>query len=386
MSDKNYMIQLDGLRAIAIGLVIFSHYTDVILPLAGFDHFLGAAGVTLFFVLSGFLITLILIGNRENQDQSNGFILKQFYIRRFLRIFPLYYLVILLGVLFNIPTSREHILALVTYTPNWLLGTESSNLRFFSHLWSLGVEEQFYIFFPLLFLLVSKKHIKTLFISLVIFAVVSRVAVIFLEYHLNQVDQTNWVAHRTTPCCLDPFGIGAMLAFLKFYYPEKTREWLKKSIWPVLSMLFLGIACFLWMADQHNPAISISNIIVNRTLISLASFWIIGVAGFSDFKGLQGKFLENRMIVYIGKISYGIYVYHFIIPHFFTSYAPFNSNALNIITSRILYVVVTLLIASTSWFLFEKPINDLKKYFSYSKHKSTRPFTAVAEVKVEGVV
>jgi peptidoglycan/LPS O-acetylase OafA/YrhL len=379
MSDKSYMIQLDGLRAVAIGLVIFSHYTDVILPLAGFDHFLGATGVTLFFVLSGFLITQILIGNREKQEQSNGFIIRQFYIRRFLRIFPLYYFVILLGVQLDIPTSREHILPLVTYLPNWLLGTEGNNLRFYSHLWSLGVEEQFYIFFPLFFLLVSRKHMKTLFISLMIVAIISRVVVIFWEYYLNQQDLTNWVAHRITPCCLDPFGIGAMLAFLRFYYPERTREWLKKAILPVLSLLFLGIACFLWAANQHNTFISLSNIIFNRTLISLASVWIIGVASFSDFKGFQGKFLENRMIVYIGKISYGIYVYHFIIPYFFTSYAPFGSNALNLITSRILYVVLSLLIASVSWFLFEKPINDLKRYFSYSKNASSLNLLTISD-------
>ena len=370
MSNKNYMIQVDGLRTFAVGFVIFSHYTIEIDHLIGFDHYLGQMGVTLFFVISGFLITSILIGNKENQAQSNGHILRQFYIRRFLRIFPLYYFIIFAGFVLSIPECREQIFWLLTYIPNWLLKTPSGDLHYFSHLWSLGIEEQYYIVFPAIFLFVSHKKTPTLFISMIILGIIARIFIIFWGYHTRQTDQITWVGQRITFCCLDPFGIGGLLAFFKFYYSEKTRLFVnQKRLWIAPLMLSMA-ACILMMLNEKHVFLWLTGIIFNRLFMALASVWIIAMASYSDFKGILGKILTNKIVVYLGKISYGIYVYHYIVPYFFSGVHPFKSvRVVDFLLLRGSYLLTTILIASISWYLLEKPINDLKRYFSYSPKK-----------------
>lgn len=364
MNANKYIIQLDGLRALAISAVIFGHYTAFLSYLQKFDHFLGAFGVTLFFVLSGFLIIQILIDNKES-EQANSFILRQFYIRRFLRIFPLYYLAILLGWIWDVPNSREHVVALLTYVANWLPGPPQADLKHYSHLWSLGVEEQFYIFFPVMFLWIKKQHTTKFLIALIAFAFVSRISVILLNAYTGNSAQNNWMAHRLTPCCLDAFAIGGLLAFARYYYYDKAKAFFVTKNWTLLSLGLLTASAFLWMKDTHEGILSYINILFNRPLLAVASVFMVGKAAFSGYQGLQKQLLENKIIVYIGKISYGLYVYHFIIPYFFLLITPDNSSLIVLMGLQILCAISSLIIASISWFAFEKPINDLKRYFTY---------------------
>ncbi len=145
MQGTGYMKQLDGLRFLAVSAVMFGHWTLTIPALKTFDLYSATFGVNLFFVLSGFLIAQILLKNK--QQEKPAAILRTFYIRRFLRIFPLYYAVVFVGILINLPGARAYFLSLVTYTANYPFGI-STNLGYLSHLWSLCVEEQFYIFSP----------------------------------------------------------------------------------------------------------------------------------------------------------------------------------------------------------------------------------------------
>lgn len=368
MSGKTHMIQLDGLRTIAIALVMFGHYTLFVTQIHSLDHYLASLGVNLFFVLSGFLITSILIENKEKANGSNWFILKQFYVRRFLRIFPLYYLVVFAGLLLNIPSARTYTPWLLTYTCNWLFTTKTDNLGFFLHLWSLSVEEQFYIFFPLLFLLINRKYAKVFFIALAALAILSRIALMFL--YPGSPEKFGWGAYSFTPCCLDAFGIGALLAFFKFYHPDATRAFLLRKNLGIISLVLLAIAGFLDIS-YANRVLNIFNVTFCRTLIALSSVWIIGVASFSGFRGKAGRFLENRAVVYLGKISYGLYVYHYILIYLFTRFRIFKSPFLNFGATRILLVLITIAVASLSWFFFEKPINNLKARFPYSGGKKT---------------
>lgn len=372
MNANKYLIQLDGLRALAISAVIVAHYTTIFPKPTGekFNYFVGAFGVTLFFVLSGFLIIKILIDNKESA-QSNAFILRQFYIRRFLRIFPLYYLAILIGWILDVPNCREHVVSLLTYVANWVPGPPRADLRYYSHLWSLGVEEQFYIFFPVVFLWIKKEHTKRFLIGLIAFAFISRIAVVLWHAYTGSSTQNNWMAHRLTPCCLDAFAIGGLLAFAQYYYYAKAKAFFTKRNWTLPVLALLAGSVLLWMTDTFEGPVSYINIMFNRPLLATASVFLVGKAAFSGYHGIQKKLLENKVIVYIGKISYGLYVYHFIIPYLIQLITPAMPAWLAHMDPKILSTIGSVAIASLSWFVFEKPINDLKKYFTYQKQQPT---------------
>ena len=146
MEGDLYIKQLDGFRFVAITSVVISHFISAEIV----NRFPLGYGVMFFFVLSSFLITrILLLTKRLNEIDSNWrfFSLRQFYIRRFLRIFPVYYLLILFMFVINWAPVREIILYLLTYTTNFKIGS-GFDAGYFDHLWSLAVEEQFYIFFP----------------------------------------------------------------------------------------------------------------------------------------------------------------------------------------------------------------------------------------------
>src|SRR6266849_732607 len=161
-----YRPQLDGIRTLAVSAVFLQHFV-------GFQNLpgilgvipWGQLGVKLFFVLSGFLITGVLLRSRDAVEQagvSNWFAARQFYVRRFLRIFPLYYFVIAICVLLNIPPVREILVWLLTYTLNIYasLRGQWGNLDLYvAHFWSLAVEEQFYIVWPWFLLFAPRKRL-----------------------------------------------------------------------------------------------------------------------------------------------------------------------------------------------------------------------------------
>ncbi|HTB32844.1 MAG TPA: acyltransferase, partial [Bacteroidia bacterium] len=198
--------QLDGLRCIAVAIVLISHWLRYkavdLVPL-------GSMGVNLFFVLSGFLITrILLISKEENGGKAIWPPIKHFYLRRTLRIFPIYYLTIIFLALINFPSTRENIAWLLTYTFNikisLLSASVNNSVGFLFHLWSLSVEEQFYIFFPLLLFLIPKSKIKSFIYSVILFGVASRLILYVLAAPKDSL-------YGLMPCCLDAFGIGALL-------------------------------------------------------------------------------------------------------------------------------------------------------------------------------
>src|SRR5436309_834307 len=158
------MPQLDGVRALAVLAVLVHHYLSAAWPVldrAGTS--LGFLGVKLFFVLSGFLITGILLEGRLADDTPEGRsrlrFLRQFYIRRFLRIFPLYYVVVALALICNIAPARQIAIWLLTYTVNIYFSIVGEFPRHFSHLWSLAIEEQFYLVWPWCILYARQRHL-----------------------------------------------------------------------------------------------------------------------------------------------------------------------------------------------------------------------------------
>ena len=211
---RHYMPQLDGLRAFAVGAVLIHHFFRP--PRIGGVDF-ALLGVWLFFVLSGFLITGILLRSRDQIDHGGcqrGQVLRQFYARRFLRIFPLYYLVLALAATLNLGDVRDTIFWHLAYLSNYLFATQRYWGAVTAHFWSLSVEEQFYILWPALILFAPRQLLLKLIISAIAIGPIFRVVAHFLDF--------NWIARLTVlPASLDALGLGALLAYCSHHAGEK---------------------------------------------------------------------------------------------------------------------------------------------------------------------
>ncbi|HOZ68241.1 MAG TPA: acyltransferase [Chitinophagaceae bacterium] len=357
-----YIRQLDSIRAIAVLLVIVEHW----IPKANLHHRIpyGEVGVDVFFVLSGFLISRILLENKYAVDsglKTNSTVLKSFYIRRSLRIFPIYYIAIFAALFFAAYTKTRIQIAFpwyLTYTSNWFMFYNGWD-GILSHLWSLAVEEQFYIIWPWLILFVSKRWIPHLIIGFILTGILSN----YLVWHRP-------LGTVLTFTCFDAFGMGALLAWLQL----SGGGMLKKSI-PYFSIAAI-LAALLFLIGiwrfKHD-------LVPLRTLVSLIALWLIAyIVDFSAEGSLRGRWiLDNRILIFLGKISYGIYLYHNFIPVIneytlskwldpqLPAFMQNHIEKLHLAENLVLLVLLSWL----SFVLIEKRFLGLKKYFEYSPER-----------------
>ena len=329
--------QLDGLRAIAVTFVMAFHFipgVDRVAPL-------GSIGVRLFFVLSGFLITRILLQSREI---SLGDALRRFYIRRSLRIFPVFYLVLAIAALINIGPVRGTIGWHVTYLTNIYLFDRGAWHGSISHLWSLAVEEQFYLVWPVLVLSISERRMAGVITVMVCAAPISR---ILIGGVMNSVLPTS---------CLDSLGVGALLAL------PATRD-LMIRVGGALGVPLLSGALTLRYAGMSGVPLEV----VLDVGVSLASAWTVGTAA-RGFSGAIGRALQLRPVVYVGTISYGLYLFHGFMPYVLGRYVPgFTGMAWPL--RALLLTIATFAVAAASWKVFEAPILQLKDRWAGTWHR-----------------
>ena len=371
----HYMPQLDGLRAFAVGAVLIHHFFQPA-RVGGVDFAL--LGVWLFFVLSGFLITGILLRSRDQVEYSgypSGFVLRQFYVRRFLRIFPLYYAVLFMAATIDLGDVRDTIFWHLAYMSNYLFATHHYWGPVTAHFWSLSVEEQFYILWPALILFSPRQLLLKLVISAIAIGPIFRVTAHFLDF--------NWIARMTVlPASLDALGLGALLAYCSHHAGEKPI--LIKCLKQCIYWLGVpGLIVLLGMQKLQNynlvGDVAVNSWFIEPVLWALLFVWLINRAS-SGFTGIGAKILDLKPLVYTGKISYGIYVYH----PFIYFLVPILFSQLNIDFYRLprgiqfgLLVGITVGMAATSWHFFESPINSLKNHFTYgeqsARHGDQRP-------------
>jgi peptidoglycan/LPS O-acetylase OafA/YrhL len=358
---SRYMPQLDGLRAFAVGAVLIHHFFQP--PrFAGVDFAL--LGVWLFFVLSGFLITGILLRSRDQiHDRSYpvSFALRQFYVRRVLRIFPLYYLVLFGAAAFDVGDVRDTIFWHLTYMSNYLFSTRQQWGQLTAHFWSLSVEEQFYILWPTLILFAGARFLPKMIITTITIGPIFRAVAHLLDF--------NWIARLTVSLAsLDALGLGALLAYCLHHLRDKPGllkaldQWIRWLGAPGLILLFCLHRLEAYNLIHH---VTESSWLIEPALWALVFVWLIKRAA-SGFIGLAGKILELKPLVYTGKISYGIYVYHpfvyFFLPLLFDRIGV-NFFLLPPLLQFSLAAGSTVALAALSWRLVESPINSLKERF-----------------------
>lgn len=342
---------LDGVRAIAVLIVIAFHFWQSFSVgqngIVGKMAVWGQTGVDLFFVLSGFLITGILIDSKG----STGF-LRNFYARRILRIFPLYYAT--LAVFYFVPPLLGNA-ASVPWTKTiwyWLyLQNIADTLQFASavgpgHFWSLAVEEHFYLFWPLLVMRLSTKHLFSCIGAGVFISIATRV---LLEGH-------GFSSFYFTLARLDGLGIGGAIAIYIRACGGLT------AIAPLVRKVFLSLAVLLVAAQQIVGGAGLVSIqIVKGTLIALVYACLIILLLERNFGSTVDRMLCGTTIGSIGKYSYGMYVLH---PFVLSGMKRMSMNYT--VTSLAFAIAITYLAAWISWQCLEKHFLRLKRFFQYS--------------------
>ena len=359
---RNHVKALDGLRGIAVILVVLYHCFN-------FNNLhlitkIGWIGVDLFFVLSGFLITGILL---DTKHETNSY--RNFIGRRTLRIFPLYYFIIFLFFLITRLTSIPHFNLLLenqiyfwTYTQNlffalegWPKGSEHLN-----HFWSLAIEEQFYLFWPALILTVNQKNVLRISLFLILICIALRNLVPLYPF-----------SYVFTLTRMDGLLAGGILAILI----RENVKLLEKIIPALLGISFLTIlAIYVFTQNfaDNNPLF----IKIGYTLFDVFFGGIIIMIFETGKIGSHLRaILERKFLLFFGKYSYGIYVYHWILfcflnPRLLNFYGKFNSAIIDPqIFAALTCTIMAIIISYISYNLFEKQFLKLKKYFSYSKDR-----------------
>jgi len=281
--------QLDGLRAFSVLGVILYH-----LGVPGFG--MGWLGVSFFFVLSGFLITRILIESKE----SNNFF-SNFYIRRSLRIFPLYYLYIFIVFIYclyfdvqGVNNWLYYVFYLQNYTMAWN-GFAYVPGQEFGHTWSLAVEEQFYLLWPLVVFLCNRNLIIISAIMLSCVAIASR-------FYL--AEYTSIVSFAPLFSTMDTLLIGAIIAVISVN--KRAMKIFSCALLAVGLFWFISVVKFGVLIYGWHKGIEAAN----QSLYLSSSILFAGVIGVIASGVVKAKFLTIAPLIYLGKISYGLYLWH----------------------------------------------------------------------------
>lgn len=360
-----YMKQLDGLRAFAVFAVLWTHY----LPYRyWFGIYWGGLGVRLFFVLSGFLVTGLLLKCHHpiaTGRQTRQFSLRHFYIRRFLRLLPLYYAVLILAAVLDFPPVRETFGWHLSYLSNVYFAINGNFSGSVSHLWSLSVEEQFYLGWAWLILFMPKQFLLPSIIGAVAIAPTFRF--IGDVAHVNQV--ALWVL---TPSYLDTLGLGGLLAYVTYQDadPSNANGHLSKATFlRVCFWVGIPLMVFTQLLHHAKPYNLIYNSLGDLGL-GLTFAWLIHKAS-TGFGGVIGQTLEAPPIVYLGQISYGIYLLHafmFVLIDAIFHKIKFVTYGATVVPA-VVASIATIALASLFWFALEKPMNQFKRLFPYLRER-----------------
>jgi peptidoglycan/LPS O-acetylase OafA/YrhL len=290
---------LDGWRAISITLVLVGHLlgTRGFLPVSKLPWLgdLGHLGVTIFFVISGFLITSLLIAERERTGRVS---LKAFYLRRVIRIFPAFYafvaLICVADALGWLRITGSDIAAAVTYTVNYYSGRSWP----IGHLWSLSIEEQFYLLWPFVFVRLREKHALAVALAAWLAAPVVRAAM-----HVAFGAGSPYRDLEIFPAAADAIAIGCAMALL--------RPWLLAQGWYLRltssSAFFPVLVIGILMLEYLGRGYTLADLLGTPPMLIALAIGIEATTRHAD--SLVGRMLNLRPLVFLGVLSYSLYLW-----------------------------------------------------------------------------
>ena len=369
--SRSHLAGLDGVRGLAILLVLAIHFLGMRTPQGRGQYLLvkaagyGMLGVDLFFVLSGFLITGLLLDGRTEPRP-----LRNFYARRVLRIFPLYFgvlvacfLVLPLSISFPpaFAAVRTHQVWLWTFTSNLFTAIHGSwtSLNYLSHFWSLAIEEHYYLLWPLVVLAVQPRTLERISIGVVAGALLLRIG-------LALGGMSELSISVLTPCRIDTLSAGGLLA-LWARRPSGLAPLVERSGRAALGLGALVLLLSLWCS-----VIALGLPVLHQIRNSLYAllFAALLLVSLGPRSSPVARAFQSPVLGFFGKYSYGLYVYSGIWTWIFLEKdldgrldALLGNHALTIAVHGALGVTLSLLIAVASYQLYERHFLALKRYF-----------------------
>lgn len=358
---------LDGLRGLAIALVLVDH----VFPLAPTSTALAAArmvagslfiGVDLFFVLSGFLITTILIRTRASPQYF-----RNFYARRILRIFPAYYLILTFVFVFgsavfhNFP-DRAQVLEnapyFLFYVQNLVMSWRGEWIFWIGLVptWSLAIEEQFYLIWPAVVLFTVPRRLVPTCLSVALVSVI-------LKVYLATKTAPLTGAYMCTFSHMEGLAAGAALAAWTSSNPGRPfPAWL--SWLGIGALVCLAAELAAWAAQLLSAAV---HMVATVTLASILFSWVVAETLMAPRSAVLSRVLQARPLVFLGTYSYGVYLIHSIVlarvaPMLHGWQSALGKNG-GIVAAGVVMVCITLLLAVAMFHVIERPMLQLKRYF-----------------------
>ena len=369
---RGHLAELDGLRGVAIFLVILHHFWPAVGPLVSWKPVihLGWMGVDLFFVISGFLITGILLDTRGEPGYF-----RNYFARRALRVFPLYYLLVITAFVV-IPwvqagTFWDTEFVQESGSPLWYLlylgnvreaitGVEPAYIL--APLWSLSIEEQFYLSFPLLVAFVERRTLAKVLLGMVVLAPVFRTVMLLL------VPDNERIQYLATFSRMDVLALGGLLAIAVRSGVELPSRRAVGGVF--LALLGVGVVVFAFGGfDRHGAFCRIAGYsLVAVTFLCLVTWTIQGRGTLSTAP------LRLRPLQHLGKICYGVYLLQrpaevILMRLLGALEIEIDPGSATLIVIKMMF---TFAVASLSWVVFEKPILRLKDRFTSQRHPAER--------------
>lgn len=357
-SNQVYLPSLNGIRAICITLVVGSHAAHA----NGFPRnwaflseyiFNGQLGVTIFFVLSGFLITYLLA---REESKSGKIDLGAFYIRRFIRIVPVYitflFALWILTLISDLHISKCQWLTALTYTKNFGCGSWIDG-----HLWSLSVEEQFYFLWPFVFAFLSvPKRLGFAFILIFIAP--------FFRAWLYSINNTGLYLFSFMTN-MDAIMIGSLMGIAYHRWADSVKNLLawKPTFGRVIALLAIY---FIWLL-RVKLMFGIFTVTIGNTIQSIAAAYLISSYATIE-KGYIYKILNLSLLKYLGVLSYSLYIWQ---QPFFSSPSTFGYNSHPLLIFPI-NLIAALTVAALSYHFLEMPLLGLRKRFRASSERDNK--------------
>jgi len=354
---------LDGLRAVAILLVLFSHvrqtnqFPEVGWLLAPQMRIIGTAGVCLFFIISGYLITTLLLQEKERYGACS---LPKFYMRRMLRIFPAFYLFICVIVILRhigfVNFTNGGLIFSAAYLRNFYVNTTDFILR---HTWTLAVEEQFYLLWPLCIARFSNRRCLLLATIIALMWPMVHVVKHGLGGSMNGTDALNTASGDTIL-----YGCALAIVARQHNLLSALRGLSSGSIPLLLSTLILAL--IYGEGHRCHGTVALILPIVRNLSILCILWWCI-----NNSKSLVGRALSTAPAIYIGGISYSLYIWQqlFLFPGKTAFICSFPVNLLMAVG-----------VATSSYYLLERPINTYRTRFARSAGVSSSESVTLPEL------
>lgn len=368
-AERYYRPELDALRFFAfLGVFIFhaAPRTMDFYNAAGYSHWLsswlisifgaGAYGVDLFFALSAYLITSLLLRERA---ATGALDLRGFYVRRILRIWPLY----LAFVAFAAITAKvfpgqvlpmRYVLGYSLLAGNWVYAFYGLPASFATPLWTVSIEEQFYLAWPLALRKSSARTMAAIALGLLAIANVWRVWLAVTAAPVERIEYNTFTR-------LDPIAFGILIALFGQKLPSFTRL---QRVVLLCGGVITWVAVFAFTVTGKAPTVTTWRMALGHPFTALASAAVL-----LSVLGSQNSFLRNSTLLYLGKISYGLYVLHEF-AHFCAMRIAPASTPIGVVGQSVVGLALTVMLAAASYRWLESPFLRLKERFA---HVQSRP-------------